>query len=184
MTKVMRFSPETLLAVSVFLMLVSTVVSVPFVGQFFIWFPPFALGMYFAGQNGFETIRQNNQTLPKQITLSVLLILLFAFVRFLLSDTAICDALFALAVILFSFFVLSRIPFLSPALEKLGTHSGSIFMFHTFIYSMYFEKFIYWFQYPPLIFIVLTVICFAVAAGLEALKKLVRYDKLMQKVIS
>ena len=56
-------------------------------------------------------------------------------------------------------------------------------MFHTFIYSYYFKDFIYWFKYAPIIMIVMTVACYAIAVGLEYLKRLVRYDRLVSKVL-
>ena len=92
------------------------------------------------------------------------------------------DSLFAVSIILLSYFFLSRVPIIKVILENLGKHSGAIFMFHTFIFSLYFKDFIYWFKYPPIIFLVLTVICYVIAIGLEYLKKLIRYDKLVKKV--
>lgn len=53
--------------------------------------------------------------------------------------------------------------------------------FHIKLIRLYFV-YIYWFKYPPIIFLVLTVICYVVAVGLEYLKKLIRYDKLVKKV--
>ena len=92
------------------------------------------------------------------------------------------DSLFGVAIILFSFFVLSRIPVLNKILEELGKYSGAIFMFHTFIYSYYFTGFIYWFKYPVVIFVVLIVICYGIAVGLNYLKRMIRYGQLVERL--
>lgn len=138
------------------------------------WFLPFVLGIYFSNNEVFTTMQIRINTIYKRITVCVLLIVFF----YLLDIQAVT----AFAYILVSFFLLSRIPLLSNVLEHLGKHSGAIFMFHTFIFSLYFKDFIYWFKYPPIIFLVLTVLCYVVAVGLEYLKKLIRYDKLVKKV--
>ncbi len=73
----------------------------------------------------------------------VFLITMAIFRYYYLDNTYKFDAVFALSIILFAFLVLSRIPALNRILEELGKYSGSIFMFHTFIYSYYFKDFIY-----------------------------------------
>lgn len=98
-------------------------------------------------------------------------------------DKATIDFLFAFAIIVFSFLILSKIPILNSVLEHLGKYSGMIFMFHTFIYSYYFYDFIYWFKFSPLIYIVMLIVCYLIAKGLELLKKLIKYDSLIKRII-
>ena len=88
------------------------------------------------------------------------------------------DTVFAIALIIASFTVLSRIPVLSKVLEELGKHSAVIFMSHTFIYLYYFRDFIYWFKYPILIYIVIAVASYIVARLVDVLMKLTGYNKL------
>lgn len=120
-------------------------------------------------------------TYPKKIMTVACALIVTALIRMNNSDL---DALFAVSIIMASYFLLSRVPILNVVFEYLGRHSGAIFMFHTFIFSLNFKDFIYWFKYLPIIFLVLTVICYAVAVGLEYLKKLIRYDKLINLLIS
>jgi len=182
--KVLEWSPETFVVLSIILMVFPYFSSIVFIGQYFVWFPPFVVGMYFAHQDSFDKIRQNNEALPKQIVFSVLLILLSAFISLVTGNSVSFDTLFAFSIILFSYFVLSKIPIVCGVLEQLGKHSGAIFMFHTFIFLYYFKELIYWFKYSLIIFIVMTVVCYIISVGLEKLKKLLGYDKLVEKLKS
>ena len=104
---VLEWSPETLLVVTVVLMIIPNVLSVPVVIRYFKWLPSFALGMYFANQSSFDRIQRNNNSYLKQILLSTLLVLLSAFIRFITGNTEVFDAIFALSIIMFAFFFLS-----------------------------------------------------------------------------
>ena len=178
--KILQYSPELLLLISLALLFN------PFYSdsrQIMLWLSPFVFGMYIAKYNLFDKISRCVNTIPKRIIVTGLAIVLFAYLRLaLFGNEVTIDFLFAFAIILFCFLVLSRIPILNKILEQLGKHSGAIFMFHTFIFDLYFKDFIYWFEYPPLIFIVLTVVCYLIAIGLECLKKITKYNSLADKV--
>ena len=88
------------------------------------------------------------------------------------------DFAFGFAIILFVYFAISRIPGVSLFLEDIGKKSGLIFMFHSFIYSLYFATFIYSFKYPPLIYLVLLGICYGVSWILQLLIDVTRVNKL------
>jgi len=92
------------------------------------------------------------------------------------------DFVFAFGIILFAYFIISKIPFVNKVMEELGKKSGMIFMFHTFIYDTYFRNFIYSFKYSIIIFIMLTVVCYLVAGALELLMKVSGYRKLINKI--
>lgn len=178
--KLLKYSPELLLLTTLI------VLFCPYIPDFRslkVYICPFILGMYISHYNSFDTLARRINSNLKAILVSAFAVFFSAYLRFsLFGDSTAIDFLFAFSVILFSFLVLSKIPILNTVLEHLGKYSGMIFMFHTFIYSLYFQDFIYWFKYPPIIFLVLTVICYVVAVGLEYLKKLIRYDKLVKKV--
>ena len=176
--KAIDWSAETTFVVSIILMAFPYISLLPYIGKYFVWLPPFVLGMYFAKRNGFDLIYKHNLSVFSEIALSGSMILLFAFIRYAHNNSLEYDAFFALAIILFSFFIISRIPVLNLVIEQFGKYSGAIFMFHTFIYNRYFIDLIYWFKYPPIIFLMMIGICCLVALGLERLKKAVRYDKL------
>lgn len=176
--KIIDFSAEFLVCISILPIIFPYISSCPIVGKYFNWFLPFIIGMYMAKFNGIETLRKHNATMPRQICFTLVLMCICVWLRFSL-NTANFDSVFALSIILLSFFIISKIPTLNIVLEHLGKYSGAIFMFHTFIKTYYFKEFIYLFKYPPIIFIVLTLICYVIANGLELLKKLICYNKLV-----
>ena len=86
-------------------------------------------------------------------------------------------------VILFCNRYFRRIPILNYALMYIGSHSLNIFLIHTFIRWVYLKDFIYSFKYAILIPFVLLAITLAISIFVELLKRLVRYDKLVSKLI-
>lgn len=153
-----------------------------FFNRYYVWLIPFTLGLFFARYVLFERIAAHNQSLKRALVLTCSSLLACVAVRLYLRHKLYFDGVFAVAVILFAYLILSRIPVLSTVLEKLGIQSGAIFMFHTFIFSRYFKAFIYSFKYAILIFLVMTVICYFVSVGMQYLKKWIRYDKLVKKL--
>lgn len=180
LVKTADWSSEILICCTVGLMLIPRFISVPYVGQYFILVPPFVLGILCAKHNALERIAVHCNSPVKHIAISGIAVILTAVLRYIFGGSF--DAVFGLSVILFTYLLISKIQFVNKLFEHLGKHSGAIFMFHTFIFSLYFIDFIYWFKYPPVIFLVMTVICYAVAVGLELIKKLIRYDKLVKMV--
>lgn len=177
--KLLGYCGELLLSVAAVVLFVPVFYRIP--GQISIWLFSFVLGMYLSKNNLLEKLYMKIDTYPKKIMTVACALIVTALIRMNNSDL---DAVFAVSIILASYFLLSHVPILNVVFEHLGRHSGKIFMFHTFIFSLYFKDFIYWFKYPPIIFLVLTVICYVVAVGLEYLKKLIRYDKLINLLIS
>lgn len=86
-------------------------------------------------------------------------------------------------VILFANKYLKRIPILNRALMYIGNHSLNIFLIHTFIRYEYLNDFTYSFKYALLIPFILLAISFALSVVVELLKKLIRYDKFVSKII-
>ena len=181
----MKWSPEIVLGLAMLFLVwrdISFIPTIPYIGKYFDWIFPFSFGIYIARYDIFERIQINNRTIIKGVLLSSVSVFTCIVIRIILCQKNYFDAIFGLSVIMLCLLVLSKVPVFSGILEQLGKYSGAIFMFHTFIFSYYFKAFIYWFKYPPLIFLVMTAVCYAVAVGLECLKKLMRYDKLVAKV--
>ncbi len=89
------------------------------------------------------------------------------------------------AIIFICFFkkYVIRIPVISQVLVFFGKHSMNIFLIHTFIQSVFFMDFIFSFKHFLLIAAVLFGISLAISALIiEPLKKLVRFDALMNKL--
>lgn len=143
---------------------------------------PFAIGLVFAKNTIFETLFKYQE--KKQLNLMFGIVLLFIFtIIFRIHYFSTCakfDGIFCIPIVMFCYFVLSRMNFIGKVFELLGKHSGSIFMFHTFIYLYYFKSFIYSFKYSILIFVVLAVICLVIAVAIEWIKKITGYNKLFK----
>lgn len=181
--RIMSFSSELMLSIAAALVFLPKLSSCPFIGKFFVWILPFAVGMYLAKYDGMEKLHKHNNTMGKGLCFTGVMIIVCTWVRNYYGQTCDFDSLFALSIILFSYFVLSKIPFVNIVLEHLGKHSGSIFMMHTFIYLYYFKEIIYWFRFSPIILIVMTAVCYCISVGLEYVKRITRYNRLVENVL-
>ena len=198
---IMKHSPGALVSIAVFLTFSPVIYTLlmrmtwfsrliwlsgahTFFSRYYMWLIPFTLGMFFARYRLFDIIRSHHASVGKSLLTTGTFLAACIAVRLYLRHKVYFDGVFAAAVILFAFLVLSRIPYLNTVLEHLGRQSGAIFMFHTFIFSRYFRSFIYSFKYAILIFLVLTVISYLTAVGLQYLKKWIRYDKLAKMLTS
>lgn len=80
------------------------------------------------------------------------------------------DTLFSFAIILISLEYIKRIKMLNRFLKFVGNHSFNIFLFHTFIYGMYFREFVYSLKHPLLIWLSLLLMCLNISVLIEKLK--------------
>lgn len=180
---IVKRSPGTLVAIAVFLTFSPVIKFLPqitFFSRYYAWLVPFALGLFFARYGLFEKIAGLNGSIPKALILTLSLLAASIALRLYLRHKVYLDGFFAIAVILFAYLILSRVPVLSKVLEHLGKQSGAIFMFHTFIFSRYFRDFIYSPKNAILIFLLLAVISYLIAVLLQYLRKWTRYDKLVK----
>lgn len=67
--------------------------------------------------------------------------------------------------------------------QFLGRHSFNIFLFHTFIYYLYFEEIIYWSKNPIAIFLTLILICVIISYAIETGKLKIKFNKLQDKLL-
>ena len=191
---IVKRSPGTLLSIAVFLTFSPVIYNIllrmnwfsrltwiirfhTVFSRYYVWLIPFVIGMVFARYALFEKIQAHNTKLSTAVVMTGSFLIACVAVRLYLKHKFYFDGVFAIAVILLSYLVLSRIPVLSTVLEHLGIQSGAIFMFHTFIFSRYFREFIYSFKYAILIFLVLAIICYLLSVGMQYVKKWIRYDK-------
>ena len=92
---------------------------------------------------------------------------------------------FMLIPTLFIFFFVEfivSIPKLNSLLGFLGEHSTNIFLVHTLLLT-YFKRFFYSLNHFALITIVLLLLSLLISIGLEQLKKMLKYDMLIEKII-
>ncbi len=87
-----------------------------------------------------------------------------------------------LAFVCFFRFCIIRIPGINKILEFLGKHSMTIFLTHTFIRHNYLTETVYSFGHFMLIFVIFFAMSLALALLLDFIKKLCRYDVLINKI--
>ena len=92
------------------------------------------------------------------------------------------DAFLAIIITLLAILFFRNLKYINHLFMFLGKHSINIFMIHTFIYSYWFNKLIYSFENPVIIFLVLLFICIAISVLLEFIKKMVKVSALTQKL--
>lgn len=148
------------------------------------WLTPFVLGMICSYYDVFYKIKKYCNSMLQRIILSFFLVLLSIYLRCNIFENQVYfDSLFAFSIIIFSYFLLSAIPYLNKLLELLGRHSANIFMFHTFIYSYYFSQFTYSLSYSLLIYIVLVTVCLLISVVIEFIKDKIKYKYLFKKLL-
>lgn len=107
-----------------------------------------------------------------------MLLLLACLYRFVI-DSLVWDA--AIVVLVVMLYQLISLPsWLERPLQFLGVHSYNIFLFHTFIFALYFHDFIFWSRNPILIYTTLLLVCIPVSMGIEWLKSAVHINKLQE----
>lgn len=93
------------------------------------------------------------------------------------------DAPIALFFAWFGARLLAGIRGVGGALKFLGRHSMNIYFVHTFFYMAIYQEFIYSFRYAGLIFLMLLICSLGFSLVLEALKKLMGYEKLLAWIL-
>ena len=78
---------------------------------------------------------------------------------------------------------ISRMKGLGRSLKFIGKHSMNIFLFHTFIYYIYFPDFIYWSRNPILIYMTLLVSCLCISVMIEWLKNTIGFDGSVDRLV-
>ena len=153
-----------------------------------VWIFTFALGIYLARTDGLARISKRLKRLGifrfillgAGILLSVYARQYFPYsynIGFLQRQGF--DWIYALIIILFIFEITQSYPLIQRPLAFMGHHLFNIFLFHTFIFAYYLNHFIYGFQYPYLIFLVLLSISLIVSIAIEYIRKLLRFEKIL-----
>ncbi len=93
-------------------------------------------------------------------------------------------SVFPVFVICFLRYCVIRIPVVRQILSFLGKYSMTIFLTHTFIRYNYLNGFVYSFGNFIKIYAVLLVLSLALAVVLDTVKKLIRYNRLVNRVTS
>lgn len=72
----------------------------------------------------------------------------------------------------------------SKVLSFIGKHSMNIFLFHTFIFGLWFSSFIYSTRNPLIIYMLLLVICVLISVVIEMIKKIVGFNRVQGKLLN
>ena len=149
------------------------------------WLLPFALGIFLSQKNYITEISNRINILGNwRFLLLMILIVLVAKFRndiYLLKGVEI-DWLFGSLIILFVFELTILFNIVETTLSFLGKHLFNIFLFHSFIFRIYWEDFIYSFKYPLLIFIVLLATSLIISLIIEQFKKVIRFKEITTRI--
>lgn len=110
------------------------------------------------------------------------LLLLFCLYRFAAKSPILWDAAIV-GTLVYTYSLLPVPSYIKRPIAFLGKHSFNIFLFHTFIYLYYFHNLIYWHRNPIIIVMTLTLVCVVISVFIELVKKLIKYDLLIKKII-
>lgn len=144
---------------------------VPYIQSIKIYFLPFVVGM----------IAYKNERIADKITpplwfaMSAILFLL----RFFVSDTILYDTIIVLTSVI-AYTKMNKNKWVEFVLNKIGIYSMDIFLFHTFIFHFWFERYIYISKNPIIIFISLLVSCLVIAYILDIIKYCFGFKSLLR----
>lgn len=149
------------------------------------WLLPFAVGIFISQKNLFHSWLMGFKG-KHFIKLGMLLVVLAIVIVFrskspLLNGTKI-DWLFGSLLLLLLVELFYYFPMIKKPFAFMGDHLFNIFLFHSFIYYYYFPEWIYSFENPTLIFLVLLSSSLFVSVILEQVKKYTGFYWLQDKL--
>lgn len=155
------------------------------------WFVPAVLGACAAYGDWFEYMtRLERKKWQKAVNL-VVCIALFFILAYMRSHGPYnagrllyyIDGLWSFVIVAICFQFIGRIPVLKQVLNFLGKHSKNIFFVHAF-FIMLFEEWIYSLKYAGLVYFCVLILSLAASMLLDFVKKLVRYQKMTDVLIT
>lgn len=114
---------------------------------------------------------------------SLLLMFFLLAARIFVSHPILFDnIILVVGIFAYKCFMLNK--YLETVLLFLGKHSMNIFLFHTFIKTLWFPNYIYMTKNPIIIFFSLLGSCVLISILIESLKKISHFDAFVDKVSS
>nr|MBQ8253343.1 acyltransferase [Lachnospiraceae bacterium] len=183
-----------------FLSLICLIVAVPRIflkhkflgaGSIYTFMPVLLLGALFAEKNLFYKLDHIKLTKKKTLDEIIVFLLLAAFLAgnvimwVAVRYTIVWEyslGIIPISVILFCYKYVVKIPGVNRFLCFLGKHSMNIYLFHTFIRSIFLRDFIYGFKIPIFGILSLLFLSLGVSILLEAAKKLLHYEKFVNRL--
>ena len=114
----------------------------------------------------------------------LLIFILFLFIcscRFSIPNPIMWDSVISIYLIVV-YFIVGVPPFVSKSLAFIGRHSMNIFLFHAFIFYLYFHNVIYWSRNPVLICLTLLIVCIPISITIEWLKNRLCINQLQNRL--
>lgn len=152
---------------------------------------PMIFGMIFADYKLFEKISAflEKSKIIYVATFFVMIIALAYYILFYNNVSEIAQwefkyGIFPIIVICFLRYFVIRIPGIKSILAFLGVYSMNIFLVHNFMRHIYLKDFLFSFKNFIVIFLVLLVLSLIIAIIIEWVKKLIKYDRFIDKIIS
>lgn len=151
------------------------------------WMFCYVLGMYMADHNLIARIKEKyiELSLIKKSLLFVLMTIGIPVIMMLRQSDAfgvkflyLWEGLAPAYIILYTYMFVLWIKPLAGILRFLGKHSMNMFLIHTMFRDIYFHDWIYSFYSMWVDYLVLIVVSVAASIAVEAVKKLIRFDKI------
>ena len=132
---------------------------------------------------GIKIAKDNNLLLNKSATYVLYLVLgLLLIERLYVTYGILLDVIITIMIVLL-YLNVKHTNWVSMVLMYFGKHSMSIFLFHTFIFHIWFRDFIYSTGNPIIIYGILLMICIMISELIIRVKRLVHFDKVLEKSI-
>lgn len=91
------------------------------------------------------------------------------------------DAPIALFVVYLGGVLIGSVPIFGKVISFVGKHSMNIYLVHTFFYMALWQKYIYYFKYAGITFLLLLVSCLLYSVALELIKRVTGLKKLLAR---
>lgn len=91
------------------------------------------------------------------------------------------DAPMALFLVYLGAVLIGSVPVLGKVITFIGKHSMNIYLVHTFFYMALWQKYIYYFKYAGITFLLLLVSCLLYSVVLELIKRVTGLKKLLAR---
>lgn len=152
-------------------------------GEWFVRFiPSIILGIFFAYENVFETLKKWGQGDIKRKLLKIMVCFLGIWWTYIFCRVTRIEYAYPLCSVIYPYLayeILADIPVMNKFLGFLGKHATNIFLIHTFIFLYFYTDFIYSFKYGILIWLVLLGLTLMISIALEQVKKIIGYNRLI-----
>lgn len=153
---------------------------------------PLIMGMVFAEYDIFDKLKKlrtvKNRMLDEilQFVISTFILVASIIIWWRFARDVVWEyhlGLAAIIAIIYCWKYIIPIPVVKDILRFFGKHSMNIFLVHSFIRYVFFEKFIYGFEQFLLIVTVLFSISLVISIVIEFVKKIIRYDRFINMMM-